>query len=95
MFFFFRNYSLFHVWVFSDACARDEDVERQSIQQLEDAFDRIKEATGEDDINKIVNDFIKREDENFALYSYVSLVKIQNDFGNIAFLLHAISLQGN
>ena len=56
----------------SDSSDRDANHEKQCIQQLETVFNKIQESTGEQDINKIVNDFIKREDSNFALYKYVS-----------------------
>lgn len=57
-----------------DSNARDEDLEKQAIQQFEAAFERIKSAKGEQDIEKIVHDFIKGEEQNFALYNYVSTV---------------------
>ena len=40
---------------------------------LEEAFDKVKEASGQQDIDTIVHDFIKKEDLIFALYNYVSL----------------------
>ncbi|KAL4223927.1 hypothetical protein ACF0H5_017389 [Mactra antiquata] len=55
-----------------DSVDKDQDNEKQSIKLLEAAFDKITEATGEKDINKIVNDFIKKEEQNFALYNYVN-----------------------
>lgn len=71
--------------VFGD---KDCDNEKQTILQLEEAFDRIKEATGENDINKIVSDFIKKEDQNFALYNYVNelndtVESIQEEISNM------------
>lgn len=36
------------------------------------AFEKICEVTGEEDINLLVNRFIKTEDENFALFNYVN-----------------------
>ena len=32
------------------------------------AFDKIKEATGKSDLNKIVSDFIEAEEDNFCLF---------------------------
>lgn len=61
------------VFVVIDSSLRDENYEKQSIQRLDEAFNRVQVATGNDDINKIVHDFIKQEDTNFALYNYVSL----------------------
>lgn len=47
-------------------------VEKQMIESYEDAFSMIKEITGEDDLENIVNNFIQQEDENFALFNYVN-----------------------
>ncbi|KAL5015693.1 hypothetical protein ScPMuIL_005282 [Solemya velum] len=51
---------------------KDSDVEKQQIDTYEEAFRLIKESTGEEDITKIVNDFIQREGENFAMYNFVN-----------------------
>ncbi|XP_071152230.1 coiled-coil domain-containing protein 63-like, partial [Mytilus edulis] len=51
---------------------KDTDAENVQIQTFEEAIDKIKEATGETDIETIVDNFIKKEDENFALYNYVN-----------------------
>ena len=36
------------------------------------AFERVREITREQDIDQIVRQFIEVEDENFALFNYVS-----------------------
>lgn len=51
---------------------KDTDAEREQISEYEEAFNRITEATGKEDIGVIVNDFIDQEDENFALFNYVN-----------------------
>ncbi|KAK3084854.1 hypothetical protein FSP39_020235 [Pinctada imbricata] len=51
---------------------KDKDAEKQQIASYEDAFERVKEATGEDDIDVIVTNFLQKEDENFALFNYVN-----------------------
>lgn len=51
---------------------KDIDAEKVQIQTLEEAFQRIREATGEDDVDVIVTNFIRRENENFALFQYVN-----------------------
>ncbi|XP_021368375.1 coiled-coil domain-containing protein 63-like, partial [Mizuhopecten yessoensis] len=51
---------------------KDTDAEREQINVYEEAFDRIKEATNKHVISVIVDDFIAREDENFALFNYVN-----------------------
>ncbi|XP_045172856.2 coiled-coil domain-containing protein 63-like [Mercenaria mercenaria] len=55
-----------------DAGDKDAEMEKQSILKLEEAFNRVTAVTGEHDINKIVSDFIRKEDKNFALYNYVN-----------------------
>ncbi|XP_052799352.1 coiled-coil domain-containing protein 63-like [Mya arenaria] len=50
----------------------DSDMEKHTIRQLEDAFARITAATGEGDIGTIVADYIRKEDQNFALYNFVN-----------------------
>lgn len=51
---------------------KDIDAEKVQIKTLEEAFQRIREATGEDDVDVIVTNFIRRENENFALFQYVN-----------------------
>ena len=46
---------------------------------LEEAFDKVKEASGQQDIDTIVHDFIKKEDLIFALYNYVSSCSSTNN----------------
>ena len=43
-----------------------------SVESYEEAFQRIKEMRQEEDVNKLVNDFIRIEDKNFALFNYVN-----------------------
>ncbi len=42
------------------------------MESYEAAFERIKEITGEDDIDLLVQRFIECEDRNFALFNYVN-----------------------
>ena len=51
---------------------KESDLDKQIIQQLQQAFASITEATGEDDIDTIVHAFITKEGEIFALYNYVN-----------------------
>ena len=48
------------------------DAEQLIIQSYEEAFQRIQQVTGEEDIEVIVENFCKNEDENFALFNYVN-----------------------
>jgi hypothetical protein len=43
-----------------------------SVESYEEAYRRIKEITGEEDMNIIVEKFIEVEDRNFALFNYVN-----------------------
>lgn len=45
---------------------------RQEASKFEDIFDKIKEATGIDDTDTLVESFIENEDQNFALFNYVN-----------------------
>ncbi|XP_046575038.1 coiled-coil domain-containing protein 63-like [Haliotis rubra] len=65
---------------------RDVDIENNQILTYEEAFAEIREATGEDDIFKIMTEFLRREDENFALFNYVNELndevdKLQEEIG--------------
>ena len=44
----------------------------ERIQNFEEAFNRIKAATGVNDIEELVRTFIKNEDQNFSLFNYVN-----------------------
>lgn len=43
-----------------------------SVESYEAAFERIKEMTGENDLDTLVKHFIEVEDRNFALFNYVN-----------------------
>ena len=43
-----------------------------SVESYEAAFERIREITGENDLDLLVNKFIESEDINFALFNYVN-----------------------
>jgi coiled-coil domain-containing protein 63/114 len=44
----------------------------EKVQNFEEAFNKIKAATGITDINELVNTFIANEDQNFSLFNYVN-----------------------
>lgn len=48
------------------------DKAEETIESYESAFHTIKEATGIEDIDQLVNKFIEVEDKNFALFNYVN-----------------------
>lgn len=44
----------------------------ERVQNFEEAFLKIKAATGIDDLEQLVSSFIKKEDQNFSLFNYVN-----------------------
>jgi hypothetical protein len=44
----------------------------EKVQNFEEAFNKIKAATGINDIEELVRTFIKNEDQNFSLFNYVN-----------------------
>ena len=44
----------------------------EKVQNFEEAFNKIKAATGISDIEELVRTFIKNEDQNFSLFNYVN-----------------------
>ncbi|XP_013397891.1 coiled-coil domain-containing protein 63-like [Lingula anatina] len=46
--------------------------QEDSVESYEAAFRRIRELTGEEEIDLLVNRFIEVEDRNFALFNYVN-----------------------
>mmetsp|Transcript_2733 Transcript_2733/g.5619 ORF Transcript_2733/g.5619 Transcript_2733/m.5619 type:complete len:535 (-) Transcript_2733:51-1655(-) len=45
---------------------------QERVQNFEEAFQKIKAATGITDIEELVRTFIKNEDQNFSLFNYVN-----------------------
>ena len=45
---------------------------QQETSKFEEIFDKIKEATGIEDTDTLVESFIENEDRNFAMYNYVN-----------------------
>jgi hypothetical protein len=50
----------------------DVQVSVERVQNFEEAFLKIKAATGITDIEELVRTFIKNEDQNFSLFNYVN-----------------------
>ncbi|DBA00509.1 TPA: hypothetical protein N0F65_006413 [Lagenidium giganteum] len=44
----------------------------ERVQNFEEAFLKIKAATGIQDLEELVSSFIKKEDQNFSLFNYVN-----------------------
>jgi hypothetical protein len=51
---------------------RNENNAFERVQNFEEAFNKIKSATGITDIEELVRTFIKNEDHNFSLFNYVN-----------------------
>ncbi|CAD8107593.1 unnamed protein product [Paramecium primaurelia] len=51
----------------------------KNMKVIEDAFNQIKEASGIQDIEEIMNTFIKSEEQNYSLYNYVDILSQQID----------------
>ncbi|CAM9176716.1 unnamed protein product, partial [Chrysoparadoxa australica] len=53
--------------------SKEEDREgEEKAQSYEAAFQKIKEATGLEDVNDIVNNFLEAEEKNFSLFNFVN-----------------------
>eukprot|EP00937_MAST-01D_sp_MAST-1D-sp2_P006080 g6080.t1 len=55
-----------------DAAASAEQASADTVKNFEEAFHKIKAATGISDIQELVRTFIKNEDQNFSLFNYVN-----------------------
>ncbi|XP_030634148.1 coiled-coil domain-containing protein 114 [Chanos chanos] len=51
---------------------RRTDSGQETLDTLEEVFQRIQNVTGEDDLDVLVTKFIQVEDRNFALFNYVN-----------------------
>ncbi len=49
------------------------------VQQYEEAFNSIKKATHLNDIDQLVDEFVKAEDHNYSLYKYVGELTAEMD----------------
>ena len=61
---------------------------QEKIQSYEEAFNRIQEATGIQDIDELVDKFIQAEDKNFSLFNYVNelnaeIEKLESQISNV------------
>ena len=55
----------------------NQQVSMEKVQSYEEAFSKIKEATGISDIDELVNTFIAAEDQNFKLFNYVNELNVE------------------
>lgn len=55
----------------------DEYIKKMKI--IDESFNKIKEASGIQDLDEIANTFIKSEEQNYALYNYVDMLNQEID----------------
>uniref|UniRef100_A0AAV2M3L7 ODAD1 central coiled coil region domain-containing protein n=1 Tax=Knipowitschia caucasica TaxID=637954 RepID=A0AAV2M3L7_KNICA len=51
---------------------RMDPLSEESLESLEEVFERIQKVTGEKDLNEMVAKFLQVEDRNFALFNFVN-----------------------
>ena len=51
---------------------KDKVSKQSKVQSFEEAFQKIKEATGTSDMDELVKNFIVSEEQNFSLYNYLN-----------------------
>ncbi|XP_078680306.1 coiled-coil domain-containing protein 63-like [Branchiostoma floridae x Branchiostoma belcheri] len=55
-----------------EAERKKKEAKEESVETYEEAFMKIREVTGEEDLDLLVEKFIETEDRNFALFNYVN-----------------------
>mmetsp|Transcript_42698 Transcript_42698/g.65534 ORF Transcript_42698/g.65534 Transcript_42698/m.65534 type:complete len:85 (+) Transcript_42698:710-964(+) len=54
-------------------------IPESKLQEYQEAFDKILEATGAKNIDELVSNFIEAEERNFTLSKYVNELTQEND----------------
>ncbi len=54
--------------------AMAQNVAAEKVQMYGQAFEKIQQATGIEDIDQLVSSFISAEDQNYTLFNYVNEV---------------------
>ena len=57
----------------------------EKLQLYEDAFAKVQEATGINDIDEMVNKLLEAEEKNFSLFNYVN--ELNNEIGQLELLI--------
>lgn len=52
-----------------------QNVAAEKVQMYGQAFEKIQQATGIEDIDQLVSSFISAEDQNYTLFNYVNEVR--------------------
>jgi len=55
----------------------------EKLQYYEDAFAKIQESTGIDDVEELVTKFLEAEDKNFSLFNYIN--ELNNEIEQVHF----------
>uniref|UniRef100_A0AAX7VLC8 ODAD1 central coiled coil region domain-containing protein n=1 Tax=Astatotilapia calliptera TaxID=8154 RepID=A0AAX7VLC8_ASTCA len=66
------EYILYRTPKFKDESQSRMDSGEESLDALEEAFERIRIATGEENLDQLVTRYIQVEDRNFALFNFVN-----------------------
>lgn len=79
---------------------RKKESQEDTVETYEEAFARIREMTGEEDMDILVNHFIKVEDTNFALFNYVNeqnseIEKLSEDISDVSSSFGCMSIYCN
>lgn len=61
-------------WSIGYSKAMAQNVAAEKVQKYGEAFEKIQQATGIEDIDELVNTFINAEDQNYTLFNYVNEV---------------------
>lgn len=61
-------------WSTNHNKAMAQNVAAEKVQKYGEAFEKIQQATGIEDIDELVNTFINAEDQNYTLFNYVNEV---------------------
>lgn len=93
MILFFKNFN------FTEAqeAERKKESQEDSVETYEAAFERIKEMTGEEDLDLLVQRFIETEDKNFALFNFVNeqnneIETLHEQIEEVGFFSHFLTL---
>lgn len=70
---------------------KDAQMSSETVQSYEEAFEKIREQTGIQDIDKLVENFIDVEDENFSSFNYVN--ELNNDIDQIQEQINELKLE--
>lgn len=62
---------------------QEQEALEAQIQKYQSILEQIRELSGEQDIDRLSAQFLKQEEENFALFNYVN--ELNNEVGIVHF----------